>query len=95
MEKFLITIFLFTISGEHCVFAKDLFVPKSNSVSSAKSGVVELDAEVIEGEARRPLIFLEFDKHSQTLDSIIFQRLDFNDFRRSHTNTYFKYLPGK
>ncbi len=52
--------------------------PAKKSTENSSS-VMQLEAEVIEGEAKLPAIFLEFEAFSPTLDSVIYQRNDFND----------------
>ena len=98
MEKFMrmAVVLFFLLAMPNPSGAKEILLKNNkNSPEKSKPGksaVVELDAELIEGETRRPLLFLEFDKHTPTMDSIIFQRLDFNDFRKVNSNIYLKYL---
>lgn len=55
------------------VFAADKRESKKNNKE-----VLELDSADIVGFQRRPKIFLEFETHSPTMDSIIFKRDDFD-----------------
>ena len=46
----------------------------------AKSNVLDFEGEVIEGEKRRPDLFMQTNTQDLTLDNILYQRNDFNDF---------------
>jgi len=46
--------------------------------SKSSKGTVDLQDEDIVGFQRRPKIFLEFETHSPTMDSILYRRDDFN-----------------
>ncbi len=62
--------------------------PKSEEKSKAaaaskKSGpgnVLDFEGEVIEGERRRPDLFLQMSIDNVKFDSLIYQRDDFNDY---------------
>lgn len=45
-----------------------------------KPNVLDFDAEVIEGERKTPSVFLEIGTENPNMESVIFQRPDFNDF---------------
>ncbi|MCB0412256.1 MAG: hypothetical protein KDD22_07000 [Bdellovibrionales bacterium] len=58
-----------------------------------RSDVLELDSGDIVGYQRRPKIFLEFETHSPTMDSIIFTRDDFDQAQRFDVRHRFKIVP--
>lgn len=61
----------------------------------ANPPVIELEADVIEGEKKLPAIFLEFESHAPTLDSVIYQRADFNDGANQKVKIPLKFQPLK
>ncbi|MBU6375281.1 MAG: hypothetical protein KGQ59_04745 [Bdellovibrionales bacterium] len=53
----------------------------SEDGKSAKgSNVLNFEADVIEGEKRRPDLFIQMESTPESLDSILYSRKDFNDF---------------
>ena len=61
----------------------------------ANPPVIELEADVIEGEKKLPAIFLEFEAHAPTLDSVIYQRADFNDVKSGKIDVPLKFQPQR
>ena len=59
--------------------------PMQAPPQSAPQGhdILDFEADVIEGEKKRPDIFVEMGNQKQTMDSVIYRRKDFNDFHRS------------
>lgn len=45
-----------------------------------RSNVIDFDADVIQGERRKPEIFIQVGKERTNLESVIYGRNDFNDF---------------
>ena len=45
-------------------------------------GVLDFEAEVIEGQRKRPDLFLQTEVQSLTLDAILYLRKDFNDYHQ-------------
>lgn len=45
-----------------------------------KPGVLDFEAELIEGERKSPDLFLQLQSGTPNLDAILFQRTNFNDF---------------
>ena len=45
-----------------------------------KPGVLDFEAELIEGERKSPDLFLQLQSGTPNLDAIMFQRTNFNDF---------------
>jgi len=54
------------------VFAQDKAVEKG--------GVLNFEGEVIEGQKKTPDIFLQTEVQKPVLESVLYQRKDFNDF---------------
>jgi hypothetical protein len=53
---------------------------KSTEVTKAKSNVLDFEADVIEGERVAPSLFVQMDLGAPKLDTLMFQRKNFNDF---------------
>lgn len=51
---------------------------KKQSKSSPK--VIDFEAEIIEGERKTPTLFLQIGLEKPTMDAVLYQRKDFNDF---------------
>lgn len=45
-----------------------------------RGNVIDFDADVIQGERRKPEIFIQVGKERTNLESVIYGRNDFNDF---------------
>jgi hypothetical protein len=45
--------------------------------------VLNFESDVIEGQKKAPDLFLQTDIHKPSLDSILYQRMNFNDFHSS------------
>lgn len=55
--------------------------PKNKIIKRAPaSAVLSFEADVVEGEKRRPDLFLQTDVEDLSLDNILYIRRDFNDF---------------
>ncbi len=67
-----------------------ILLSASLAFGQEKKGVVELESEDIVGYQRRPRIFLEFESHSPTMDSIIFRRDDFDRNQLDDTRLRFR-----
>jgi hypothetical protein len=50
------------------------------SGSPKQSNVLDFEADVIEGERSGPSILIQMDLQAPTLDTLVFQRKNFNDF---------------
>lgn len=46
----------------------------------AKPNTLDFEADVIEGQRKAPELFLQTEVQKPSLDSVLFQRKDFNDF---------------
>jgi hypothetical protein len=53
---------------------------KSTKPASTSSNVLDFEADVIEGERTAPSILIQMDLQSPNLDTLVFQRKNFNDF---------------
>lgn len=51
---------------------------KTNARSNPK--VIDFEAEIIEGERKTPTLFLQIGLEKPTMDAVLYQRKDFNDF---------------
>lgn len=61
------------------------FSPFSFSQQSGKNEKVktlDFEGEVIEGEAMRPMLYLQIESPDLDLNNILYQRRDFNDFHK-------------
>jgi hypothetical protein len=47
-----------------------------------KVKTLDFEGEVIEGEAMRPMLYLQIESPDLDLNNILYQRKDFNDFHR-------------
>lgn len=66
---------------------------KSNSAKPSSPKVLDFDADVIEGERKTPSVFLEIGTENPTMDSVIFNRNDFNDFHALDSKRRQQYQP--
>lgn len=53
--------------------------PKAAAAPSS-SNIMDFEADVIEGERTAPSILIQMDLQSPNLDTLVFQRKNFNDF---------------
>lgn len=63
--------------------------------TKAKEQVLDFEGEVIEGERRRPDLFLQMSIEQVKFDSLIFQRDDFNDYLEVDRQSRSRYLRYK
>jgi hypothetical protein len=47
-----------------------------------KVNTLDFEGEVIEGEAMRPMLYLQIESPDLDLNNILYQRKDFNDFHK-------------
>ena len=64
-----------------------LFLLLNLNVSNAqekgqKVKTLDFEGEVIEGEAMRPMLYLQIESPDLDLNNILYQRKDFNDFHK-------------
>jgi hypothetical protein len=48
--------------------------------SKPKSTVLDFEADVIEGEKRKPDLFIQMEGSIESMDSVLYSRDDFNDY---------------
>ena len=60
-----------------------MLIGSSVWAADKKSDVLDFDADVIEGQKKAPEIFLQTDVQKPALDTVLYQRRDFNDFHAS------------
>ena len=58
------------------------FAQKEAAKSDNKMKTLDFEGEVIEGEAMRPMLYLQIESPDLDLNNIMYQRKDFNDFHR-------------
>lgn len=54
----------------------------SQSSKNEKVKTLDFEGEVIEGEAMRPMLYLQIESPDLDLNNILYQRRDFNDFHK-------------
>lgn len=59
------------------------YAQEKDKVPTMGSNVINFEAEIIQGEVRKPDIFVQVGSGQATMESILFSRKDFNDFHRS------------
>ncbi len=73
--------------------------PAPRAAAPAKKGgatnVLDFEGEVIEGERRRPDLFLQMSIDNVKFDSLIYQRDDFNDYLEVDRKSRTRYLKLK
>lgn len=67
------------LSSNPALAAGDPNKPESPD-KAEKSGVLNFEAELIEGQKKTPEIFLQTEVQKPSLESVLYQRKDFNDF---------------
>ena len=83
MRKFMMIILLFPLN----ILAQD------GEVQTPKGGkVLDFNADVIEGEVKRPQLFFELGGDVKDLDSILYIREDFNDFHAVDMKKRLRYV---
>lgn len=64
------------------------------AIKSSQGQVLDFEGEVIEGERRRPDLFLQMSIENVKFDSLMYQREDFNDYLevdRKSRNRFLRY----
>jgi hypothetical protein len=67
------------------IFLSVLFISLSGFSQNTKNEKVktlDFEGEVIEGEAMRPMLYLQIESPDLDLNNILYQRRDFNDFHK-------------
>ncbi|HPI39966.1 MAG TPA: hypothetical protein PLJ21_04130 [Pseudobdellovibrionaceae bacterium] len=61
---------------------KEVVQEESTNVKTTKNNpkVIDFEAEIIEGERKTPTLFLQIGLEKPTMDTVLYQRKDFNDF---------------
>ena len=54
--------------------------------NETESNVLNFEADVIEGERKNPNVFIQLDIGTPNLDTVLFQRSNFNDFHAQDKN---------
>jgi hypothetical protein len=58
------------------------FSYSQQGAKNEKVKTLDFEGEVIEGEAMRPMLYLQIESPDLDLNNIIYQRRDFNDFHK-------------
>jgi len=85
MMKTLVVI-LFVLSGT-LSFAQE--------AKNEKIKTLDFEGEVIEGEAMRPMLYLQIESPDLDLNNIIYQRKDFNDFHKIDKVRRNRFIPDQ
>ena len=85
MMKTLVVI-LFVLSGT-LSFAQE--------TKNEKIKTLDFEGEVIEGEAMRPMLYLQIESPDLDLNNIIYQRKDFNDFHKIDKVRRNRFIPDQ
>ena len=65
------------------LFSMQSFAQKeATTAKSDKMKTLDFEGEVIEGEAMRPMLYLQIESPDLDLNNIMYQRRDFNDFHK-------------
>lgn len=95
MRKALLVILLF-VSTAPMTFAQDAKQEASKGESkSDKMKTLDFEGEVIEGEAMRPMLYLQIESPDLDLNNIIYQRRDFNDFHKIDKVRRNRFIPDQ
>jgi hypothetical protein len=62
--------------------ASALGAPDAAAGGGDEGGVLNFEAEIIDGERKRPDLFLQIGTQKQTMEAVIYSRKDFNDFHK-------------
>lgn len=68
---------------------------KVSKKTTGSGNVLDFEGEVIEGERRRPDLFLQMSIDNVKFDSLIYQRDDFNDYLEVDRKSRTRYLKLK
>ena len=65
----------------------------TGSKGTREAPVLDFEADVIEGEGKKPDALLDFNPSSVTLDAIVYKRADFNDYLPTLQKARLRYQP--
>jgi hypothetical protein len=68
------------------------FAAEKKAPAESNSNVLNFEADLIEGERKRPDLFLQIGSQKLSLDAILYRRNDFNDFHKDDKNRRPAYL---
>lgn len=63
------------------------------ATKNEKVKTLDFEGEVIEGEAMRPMLYLQIESPDLDLNNIIYQRRDFNDFHKTDKVRRNRFIP--
>lgn len=79
---------MMTVKNFASLIAMVILLGSSSAFSQAtkeksdKMKTLDFEGEVIEGEAMRPMLYLQIESPDLDLNNIMYQRRDFNDFHK-------------
>ena len=82
MRKLPVFILFISLLGSGSLWAQDKEPKKADAGKGEKIKTLDFEGEVIEGEAMRPMLYLQIESPDLDLNNIMYQRRDFNDFHR-------------
>src|SRR4051812_17504597 len=86
MKTLLVTFLFFVtmwVSMAPGIFNQSLHAEeRSPAASPGKDNVLDFEADLIQGERRRPDLFVQLGSEQQSMESVLYARKDFNDFHR-------------
>lgn len=82
MRKLPVLLLVFSLLGSGAAWAQDKESKKADAGKNEKIKTLDFEGEVIEGEAMRPMLYLQIESPDLDLNNIMYQRRDFNDFHR-------------
>ncbi len=83
-------IFLFFLA-QHFALGQDTPAPAKKNATAAKN-VLYFEGEIVEGELKKPKLFLELGAKIDDPDSILLSRDDFNDFHKVDMKRRFRFI---
>ncbi|MFN8790660.1 MAG: hypothetical protein ACK5Y2_04310 [Bdellovibrionales bacterium] len=81
-----LVVYLFVLSGSLCW---------AQETKNEKIKTLDFEGEVIEGEAMRPMLYLQIESPDLDLNNIIYQRKDFNDFHKIDKVRRNRFIPDQ
>ncbi len=63
-----------------------LILSPHSYANDSEANVLNFEADVIEGERKNPNVFIQLDVGTPSLDTVLFQRSNFNDFHAQDKN---------
>jgi hypothetical protein len=78
-----ITLIFITVASYSCLYPS---AQAGESAPAKKNAILDFEGDVIEGQRKVPELLLQQDLGSVSMDTVLFQRTDFNDFHAVDKN---------